>query len=81
MQVKSIAECSKSSIRQYFRPSLSYQLLLRSLFGLFVSGCFTQALLYCVDQPQQDLPSVTDGHKGPCYDHPEQLQCYLVPHE
>ena len=46
MQVKSIAECSKWSILQYFRPSLSYQLLLRSLFYLFFSGCFTQFLLY-----------------------------------
>ena len=26
MQVKSIAECSKGSILQYFRPSLSYNL-------------------------------------------------------
>ena len=31
MQVKSIAECSKGSILQYFRPSLSYSLLFRSL--------------------------------------------------
>ena len=46
MQVKSIAECSKGSILQYFRPSLSYQLLLRSLFCLFLSGRFTQVLLY-----------------------------------
>ena len=35
MQVKSIAECSLWSILQYFRPSLSYQLFLRSLFCLF----------------------------------------------
>ena len=35
MQVKSIAECSKGSILQSFRPSLSYHLLLRSLFCLF----------------------------------------------
>ena len=27
MQVKSIAECSKGSIRQYFRPAISYHLL------------------------------------------------------
>ena len=32
MQVKSIAECSKGGILQYFRPSLSYRLSLRSLF-------------------------------------------------
>ena len=48
MQVKSIAECSPWSILQYFRPSLSYQLLLRSLFCLFLSGRFTQVLLYKV---------------------------------
>ena len=45
MQVKSIAECSKGSILQYFRPSLSYHLSLRSLFCLFLSGRFTQVLL------------------------------------
>ena len=35
MQVKSIAECSKGSILQYFRPSLRYHLSLTSLFCLF----------------------------------------------
>ena len=45
MQVKSIAECSNGSILQYFRPSLSYNLSLRSLFCLFLSGHFTQVLL------------------------------------
>ena len=35
MQVKSIAECSKGSILQYFQPSFSYHLLLRYLFCLF----------------------------------------------
>ena len=37
-----IAECSKGSILQYFRPSLSYHLSLRSLLCLFLSGRFTQ---------------------------------------
>ena len=46
MQVKSIAECFKASILQYFRPSLSYHLSLRSLFCVFLSGHFTQVLLY-----------------------------------
>ena len=55
MQVKSIAECSKRSILQYFGPSLSYQLSLRSLFGLFLSGCLRQVLLYLEnrDDPNQ----------------------------
>ena len=45
MQVKSIAECSKS-ILQYFRPSLSYHLSIRPLFCLFLSGHLRQVLLY-----------------------------------
>ena len=31
---------------QYFGPSFSYHLSLRSLFCIFLSGHFTQALLY-----------------------------------
>ena len=46
MQVKSISECSNGSILQYVRPSLSYDLSLRSLFCLYFSGRFTQVLLY-----------------------------------
>ena len=46
MQVKSIAECSPWSILQYFQPTLSYRLSLRPLFCLFLSGRFTQVLLY-----------------------------------
>ena len=46
MQVKGIAECSKGSILQYFWPSLNCHLALRSLFCLFLSGHFTQHLLY-----------------------------------
>ena len=42
MLVKSIAECSKGSMLQYFRPSLSYYLPLRSLFCLFLSGCLNK---------------------------------------
>ena len=38
MQVKSIAECSKGNILQYFRPSLSYHLSLRPSFCLFLGG-------------------------------------------
>ena len=46
MPVKSIAECSKGSILQYFRPSLSYLLLLRSFVLSFLSGCLRHVLLY-----------------------------------
>ena len=46
MQVKSIAECSKGSILQYFRPSSSYHLSLRSLFCQGLSGHLRQVLLY-----------------------------------
>ena len=45
MQVKSIAECSKGSILQYFRPSLSYHSSLRSgflsIFEWPLKTCFT----------------------------------------
>ena len=44
MQVKSIEECSKGSILQYFGPSLSYHLSLRPLFCLFLSGRLRQVL-------------------------------------
>ena len=37
---------SNWSILQYFRPSLSYHLSLRPLVCLFLSGRFTQVLLY-----------------------------------
>ena len=46
MQVISIAECSKGSFLHYFQPLLSYHLSLRSLFCLFLNGCFTQVLFY-----------------------------------
>ena len=36
MQVKSIAECSKGSILQYFRPSLSYNFLINKIFVLSI---------------------------------------------
>ena len=38
MQVKSIAKCSPWSILQYFRPTLSCHVSLRSLFCLLFSG-------------------------------------------
>ena len=50
MQVKSIVECSKGSILQYFRPSLSYHLSIRYLCCLFLSGRLRQGLLYALFQ-------------------------------
>ena len=46
MQVKSIAECSKGSILQFFWPSLTYHLSLRSLCCLFLSGRWS--MFYCI---------------------------------
>ena len=48
MQVKSIAECSKGSILQYFQPSLSYHLSLRSLFCLCLNGRLRQVFTVCI---------------------------------
>ena len=46
IKVKSIAECSKGSILQYFWPALSDNWLWKPIFSLFESGRFTQVLLY-----------------------------------
>ena len=62
MQVKSIAECSKGSILQYFRPSLSYHLPLRPLFCLSLSGRLRQVLLlWYIVEPVGYLDFV-EGH-------------------
>ena len=45
IQVKSIAECSKGSILQYFRPAFSYHMALRPLFCLSLSGRLRQVSL------------------------------------
>ena len=45
MKVKSIAECSKGSILQYFEPSLSYHLPLRPLFCLYLSDRLWQVFI------------------------------------
>ena len=37
-----------------FRPSLNYDLSLRYLFCLFLSGCFTQVLLYLMSESKGD---------------------------
>ena len=65
MQVKSIAECSNRSILQYFRPSLSYHLSLRPLFWLFLSGCFTQVLLFVdLKDNESDIDFGVREHSG-----------------
>ena len=48
MQVKCIAEYSNGNILQYFRPSLSYHLSLRSFFSLFLRGRFAQVLMMLI---------------------------------
>ena len=50
INVKNIAKYSKGSTLQYLRPSLSYQSLFRPSFCLFLSGRFTQVLLYLYDK-------------------------------
>ena len=48
MKVKSIAECSKGSILQYFLPALRDNWSRKPIFGLFESGSLTQVLLYMI---------------------------------
>ena len=73
MQVKSIAECSKGSILQYFQPSLSYHLSLRPLLCLFMSGHLRQVLLYCLSPSQTLKAGMYFVHSGVQY---ESLQAY-----
>ena len=75
MQVKSIAECSKGSILQYIRLSLSHHLSLTSLLCLFWSGRLRQGLLYCL--------MVSHNTKMTHPDHPEMVMrwvCHLIDH-
>ena len=51
MQIKSIAECSKGAFCNTFDLYYATYLSLRSLFCLFLSGCFTQVLLYSNRRP------------------------------
>ena len=58
LQEKSIAQFSPWSILQYFLPSLSYHLSLRSLCCLFLSGCFrpiSYLILYNGEEKYQIL--------------------------
>ena len=48
MQVKGTAECSPLELSAIVLTFISYHLSLRSLFCLFLSGLFTQVLLYHV---------------------------------
>ena len=61
---QSIAECSKGSILQYFQPSLSYHLSLRSLFCLFYTGFTVNVCTkYLISWPKhriEDLPEPND---------------------
>ena len=68
MHVNSIAECSKGSILQYFRPSLSYHLSLRSFFlsifeQLFYTG-FTVFLIlsFILDHTTDHVQSAGKDH-------------------
>ena len=61
MQVKSIAECSKGSILQYFRPSLRL-LFVNTIFvwSKFLSGRFKKIFLYMCDYQGKAL---SQGYK------------------
>ena len=77
MKLESIAECSPWSILQYFWPALSENWSWKTVFGLFESGCFRQALLYSSQIFQQDclysVPSIqaflSSNFKTECWSH------------
>ena len=60
MQVKSIAECSKGSILQYFWPSLSYCLLLRCFFVYFWVAFYTGLLYFYFLKNDDDRDTSND---------------------
>ena len=62
IQIKSIAECSKASILQYFRTSLSYHLPLRPLFCLFKSGRLRQGTVHVYVSGIQTVSSQLQYH-------------------
>ena len=70
MQVKSIAECSKGGILQYFRPSLTYLLPLKLDFCLFLSGRLTAGtqchlfITLCLASIGMDLVISESCYKG-----------------
>ena len=70
-QVESIAECSKGSILQYFRPSLSYHVSLRSLFCRF-----RVAVLYRFTIT--DLSTVSNSNATFSYYHSFDILMYLL---
>ena len=60
----------KGSTLQYFQPPLSYHLSLRYLFCLFLSGHFSQVLLYCVTVCVAVLLAVFDLISALCANNP-----------
>ena len=78
MQVESTAECSKGSNLLYFRPALSLHLSLRYLFCLFLSGRFTQCLLYNEAVIMVALTSRYRASHGFCYN---EMLNYRIQHE
>ena len=62
MQIKSIAECSKGGILQYFRPALSYHLSLRSLFYRFLSFTVNKFLFFSEDDDHRKIVEITEEH-------------------
>ena len=63
IQFKSIAKCSKGSILQYFRSSLSYHLSLKASFCLFLSDRFTQVLFTVImSNPDNTILKAKTSH-------------------
>ena len=87
MHVKSIAECSKGSILQYFRPPLSCHLLLRPFLSIFewplktgftvhIWASWRENLIFlCVKNKDTDQP----GHQPSLIS--TFVICSLQPHE
>ena len=62
MQVKGIAECPNGSIMQYFRPSLSYHLTLRSFLSIFEWPLKAGFTVHCLAHPLNVIQPIESSY-------------------
>ena len=80
MQVKSIAECSRGEHSTILLTFIKLPFVIKFFVRLFLSGCFTQVLLYqCEDSIEKSIPhdnrlsSLSKPHDAKSHD-----QTYLI---
>ena len=70
MQVKSIAECSKGSILQYFRPTLSYKFVIKIfVLSIFELPFYTGFTVKCTNKLDYATDSSEFSHVTDIFNH------------